>query len=108
MPYGHYQHHQLLLLQLTDDAVVPQPIPPQPKLASSKGFAEIVRVFGRRDPIVHVIDDFPLDRPVEPLEILQRARIVFLIVQAKFFAHLPAGKGSAALLQTRLREIAIF
>jgi hypothetical protein len=70
MPYGYYQHDQLLLLQFADNAVVPHSIPPQSKLASSKRFAKVARVFRSRDPIVHVIEYFPLDRPVEPLQIL--------------------------------------
>ena len=77
MPYGHHEHHQPLFLKLADDAVIPHPIPPQSKPAGSKGFTEIARVWGRRDPRVHIIEDFPLDRAVELLEILQGSRIVF-------------------------------
>jgi len=77
MTHGHHQHHQPALLQLADDAIIAHPIPPQSKLAGSKRLAEITRVFSRRDPRIHVIEDFPLDRAVELLEILQGSMIVF-------------------------------
>src|SRR5271157_928688 len=77
MPYGHHEHHQPLLLQLTDDAVIPHPIPPQSKLAGAKRSAEMAWVLCRGDPCIHIIEDFPLDRAVELPEILQGFRIVF-------------------------------
>ena len=77
MPYDHHERHQPLFLQLTDDAVIPHLIPPQSKLAGAKRFAEMARVFGRSDPRIHIIEDFPLDRAVELLEILQGSGVVF-------------------------------
>jgi len=77
MPFGNKEHHQPLFLQLTDDAVIPHPIPPQSKLAGAKRFAEIARVRARGDTRIHIIEDFPLDGAVEFLEVLQGARIVF-------------------------------
>ena len=77
MPYGHHEHHQPLFLKLADNAVIPHPVPPQSKLAGAESFTEIARVCSRRDPRVHIIEDFPLDRAVELLEILQGSAIVF-------------------------------
>ena len=77
MAYGHDEYHQPLFLQLTDDAVIPHPIPPQSKLAGAKRFAEMAWVFGRGDAQIHIVEDFPLDLAVELLEILQGSRIVF-------------------------------
>ena len=76
MPYGHDQHDQPLLLQLTNDAVILHPIPPQSKLAGAKRFAEVARVFGLRDALIHIIEDLALDCPVELLEVFQGSGIV--------------------------------
>ena len=77
MTHGHHEHHQTILLELADDAIIAHPIPPQSKLAGSKRFAEPSRVLGRRDPRIHVIEDFLLNGAVELLEILQSSIIVF-------------------------------
>lgn len=77
MTHGHYEDHEPVLLQLTDDPIIAHPISPQSKLAGSKRFAELARVLGRGDPRIHVIEDFALDRAVKLLEILQGSMIVF-------------------------------
>jgi hypothetical protein len=77
MTHGHYEHHQPVLLQFTDDATIAHPIPPQSKLAGSKRFAELAWMLGCRDPRIHVIEDFALNGAVELLDILQGSMIVF-------------------------------
>ncbi len=77
MTRGHHEHYQPVLLQLADDTIIAYPIPPQSKLTGSKRFAEIARVRGRRNPRIHVIEDFPLDGAVELFEVLQGSMIVF-------------------------------
>ena len=76
MSYGHDQHYQTLLLKLTNDAVIPHPIPPQSKLAGAKRFAEVARVLGIRDGLIHTVEDLALDCAVEFLEVFQRSMIL--------------------------------
>lgn len=77
MTHRHDEHQQPVLLQLTDDAIIAHPVPPQSKLAGPKRLAELARVLGCRNPRIHVIEDFALNRAVELLEILQSSMIVF-------------------------------
>ena len=74
--FGHDQHYQPLLLKFTNDAVILHPIPPQSKFAGTKAFAEVARVASRRDALIHIIENLPLDCPIKLLEVFQRSRIV--------------------------------
>ncbi len=77
MSHGDHEHYQPIFLQLTDDAIIAQPIPPQSKFAGPKRLAQFTGVLGRRDPRIHVIEDFALDLAVELLKVLQGSMIVF-------------------------------
>jgi hypothetical protein len=77
MAHCHDEHDQPLLLQFADDAIVAHPIAPEPKLAASKRFSKAPRVFGQRDSVIHVIEDFPLDGAIEFPEVSGSPRVVF-------------------------------
>lgn len=74
--YGYDEHDELRFLQPANNPVVAHAVSPQSKAAVPKRFAEGAWIFGVRNPLVHVVQDFALHRSVKLLEIGERSLIV--------------------------------
>lgn len=54
---AHNQHHQGVVLQLTDDAVIPHAVAPQFSQTAFQWFAELARVIERRHSVSEIVAD---------------------------------------------------
>ena len=95
------------LLKLANDAEVKEAVTPQTKLAVAKRFAERSRIIGIGDALVHIVQNFTLNLPVELFEVFDGSSS-YSIVQAKLPPNLGAGKGLAALFEAGFGEVAVF
>ena len=64
------EHHQSLVLKLTNDAVIPQPVAPQSEFAPSERLAELARIVSSANATVHIVENLPLDRAIKLAQVL--------------------------------------
>jgi hypothetical protein len=59
------QHNDPVLLNLTDDSVIPDSVSPEALVGVAQRFAKVLGIVGGRNPRIHVIEDLFLDALVE-------------------------------------------
>jgi hypothetical protein len=59
------QHHDPVLLNFTDDSVVPDSVSPEALLGVAQRFAKSLGIVGGCNPRIHVIEDLTLNALVE-------------------------------------------
>lgn len=65
MAYRYDKHNDPFWLNFTDDSVIPDSVTPEALPGVAQRLAEALRIAGRRNPRVHVIEDLFLDALVE-------------------------------------------
>ena len=66
-----------LIANVANNPVIPNPIRPQPTKLMTQRLTEAARVFLRRNPGIHVVENFPLHSPVNRPQVLFNPRVVF-------------------------------
>lgn len=69
--------HTLRLVELANDPVVADAVPPETELVVPQRFAEFSRIAGGGDTLIHIIENVRSDRAVELLQVPERGRAVF-------------------------------
>jgi hypothetical protein len=84
---GQHEHHAGLFPNVADNPVITNTIAPQRAKLMPQGFSKAVRVFGRGNAGVHIVENFPLHRPIMAFRSLS-TRGSYSTVQTKAFAQL--------------------